>query len=62
MSNSGNYLSQSQTATKLGVTNATLLNWRRNGTGPRWYKFNDHLVRYNVEDLNDWIAEQEGGR
>lgn len=45
----------------LGVSEATLRNWRKNCTGPVYLKFGDSEaspVRYRESDIEAWIEER----
>lgn len=46
-------------ATMVGASPLTLRQWRRRGTGPRWYRAGDRLVRYRRSAVVAWLAEQE---
>lgn len=39
----------------LGVTELTLRNWRKAGSGPPWIKLNGYMIRYDSADLEAWI-------
>ena len=41
----------------LGVTWETLKHWRRDKTGPRYYRVGHKMVRYTVADLMEWVAK-----
>jgi excisionase family DNA binding protein len=41
----------------LGVKRTTLWRWRRNGEGPRWLIVGDCSVRYDPQDVRDYIEE-----
>lgn len=43
----------------LGIPQRTLDQWRWLGKGPRWSKVGRH-VRYQWEDVEDWLTEQSG--
>lgn len=34
---------------------------RTRGTGPKFHKVNDRVVRYNVADLDAWLLSNGGG-
>ena len=42
-------------AALLGVSQETLRNWRKAGTGPRWAKLSTHTVVYPVDELRSFI-------
>lgn len=50
-------LTPHEAAEYLSVGYSTLKKWRVNGDGPRYAKVGK-AVRYRVEDLNEWLAEQ----
>lgn len=52
----GTYLTTEQAAQYLCVSKSTLENWRWLRGGPPYIKLG-HLVRYKVEDLEAWAAE-----
>ena len=41
----------------LKVSKRKLQSMRAEGTGPRWFRI-DRQVRYPVEELHRWVAEQ----
>ena len=58
-------LTTSEAAEAIGVTESTLVNWRRVGQGPRFVRLGYKTVRYSHEDLAHWLAAQTvetGGR
>ena len=44
-------------AAHLGVTLATLENWRLSGYGPPWFQLGE-LIRYSATDVDAWLALQ----
>ncbi|MFZ9754368.1 MAG: helix-turn-helix domain-containing protein, partial [Cyanobium sp.] len=44
-------------AAHLGVTLATLENWRLSGYGPAWFQLGE-LIRYSATDVDAWLALQ----
>lgn len=48
-------LTRKQAAEYLDLTEATLAQMATRGTGPRFSKLNERLVRYRLEDLDAWI-------
>jgi predicted DNA-binding transcriptional regulator AlpA len=42
----------------LGVARQTLRNWRNLRKGPRYIKIGARIVRYNVDDLREFIRKQ----
>lgn len=50
-------LSTKQLAKHLAVSEWLLKKWRREGTGPNWYRVPDtNLIRYKASDLASWKA------
>ena len=49
-----NLLSTPEAAAKLGVSSATLVDWRVRRKGPRYTKLG-RLVRYHDQDLSDFV-------
>jgi len=45
-------------AAYLGIKPRTLAAWRAKGRGPRFRKFQQQLVFYHKDDLDQWIASQ----
>ena len=43
-------------AAHLGVTLATLENWRLSGYGPTWFQLGE-LIRYSATDVDAWLAQ-----
>lgn len=50
-------LTPEQAAERLAMPVLTLQTWRKNGTGPRFYKLG-RRIRYRAEDLEQWIEKQ----
>jgi hypothetical protein len=42
----------------LGVCEASLRAWRAAGTGPRYYRAGEKLIRYRIADLDEWIESR----
>lgn len=51
------WLTADEAATYLRVKSSTLRQWRYTGAGPAYSKINARLVRYRVEDLDDWLSD-----
>lgn len=51
-------LKEKQAARYIGVNDTTLRMWRYSGTGPRYFKPGDKLIRYRKVDLDQWINER----
>ncbi len=54
-------LTEAETAQRLGVSAATLRNWRRQEVGPVYRRFG-RTVRYLESDLEKYIAANVGVR
>ena len=52
-------LTPSQLSRKLTVPKATLAFWRTTNQGPKFLKIGRH-VRYNIQDVNDWLDRCTG--
>lgn len=50
-------LSIEETTLYLGVTKATLANWRSTNCGPKYYKPTNKLIYYFKSDLDEWIKK-----
>jgi hypothetical protein len=48
------YFNVEEAAEYLGLTKHTLNLWRKNKTGPKYYKPSRHIL-YDVCDLQDWV-------
>ncbi|AGH50185.1 hypothetical protein G432_12320 [Sphingomonas sp. MM-1] len=46
----------------LRLTRRGLEDMRAKGTGPRFHKVNDRVVRYHVRDLDAWLLGEGGKR
>lgn len=51
------YLNPREAATYLGIGHSTLSIHRMNGTGPAYIKWSPMNVRYDVLELDRWMAE-----
>lgn len=49
--------SAKEVASKLGVTDRTLLNWHRRGIGPTRYILSPRCARYKLSEVHDWISK-----
>jgi excisionase family DNA binding protein len=54
------YLTELEVSKKTKISLATLRRWRLENRGPRYRKFGS-LVRYNEDDLDDWMDAQPSG-
>ena len=50
-----NWFTTEQLSSYMAVPVNTLLHWRKNATGPRYYKFG-RSVRYAKADVDSWVA------
>lgn len=50
-------LTPAQVADRLGVSENTLRNWRKDGTGPRAVFLSVRTIRYPEDDLVAWLDE-----
>lgn len=53
-------LKSKEVAEMLGVTTATLLRWRNEGTAPRHVRLPSGIVRFRIEDVEKWLKRNEG--
>lgn len=51
------HLTPQDLAARVGVPVATVYNWRTSGYGPRGFRVGKYL-RYRLEDVEAWEAEQ----
>jgi predicted DNA-binding transcriptional regulator AlpA len=54
-------LTDRQAAVALGVSRRTLQAWRLINLGPQITRVGPRLVRYKVEDINNWIDKSAVG-
>lgn len=54
-----NLLTEKQAAEFLGFTARALQKWRIQGTGPKFVRISSRAIRYQVQDLIDWIEENK---
>ena len=52
------FLSESQTAKYLNLSKKSLQNWRFNRQGPPYVKLNMKTIRYQREDLDQWMKDR----
>ena len=52
------FLSERKAADILGVSVKSLRRWRYQRSGPPYVKLR-HLIRYSVQDLQNWMAGQK---
>lgn len=48
-----NFIDARAAATRVGVSERTLSNWRSSGKGPDFYKLGGKIL-YKIEDLDAW--------
>jgi predicted DNA-binding transcriptional regulator AlpA len=53
------FLTEDQTAAFLCVSLSTLRRWRRNGTGPKYFRLGN-IIRYGKAEVVRFIAEHSG--
>ena len=61
MDNAAQLLRPDEAARRIGVLPHTLQSWRSRGTGPRFVKLSARAVRYDVRDIDAWLAEHTHG-
>ncbi|MFA3877591.1 helix-turn-helix transcriptional regulator [Streptomyces sp. MMCC 100] len=57
-------LTPAELAAELGVSTKTLMNWRWQGTGPRYVKLTpgrSGRIRYRRRDVNAWLVSCAAG-
>lgn len=52
-------LKSKEVAAMLGITTATLLRWRNEGTAPRHVRLPSGIVRFRIEDVERFIKAGE---
>ena len=51
-----NLIKPSEAAEILDVKIGTLRAWRSQGVGPRCYRLTPRLIRYDIDEINQWIS------
>lgn len=51
-------LTPRQTTERLGVHVDTLKTWRREHKGPPWIQLDGRQIRYDEDELNQWLQER----
>ena len=51
-------LNTREAAAFLGTSKSTLEHWRIHGEGPRFICLGKRAIRYRMDDLKQWLAEQ----
>jgi predicted DNA-binding transcriptional regulator AlpA len=54
------FLSPRQLADSLGVSESALYVWRKLGAGPDFVRLR-RVVRYDVQDVESWLAQKREG-
>ena len=39
----------------LNLTTQTLMLWRKKGIGPKWIKLGQNIVRYPIDEYEEWM-------
>lgn len=52
-------LTTKQLAEQLKVDRKTVERWRKKGTGPKWIKLSDQVVRYDEKDVQEWLDKKK---
>jgi len=52
-------LAPAELASELGVSVATLRQWRWRGEGPAHIKLNSRVIRYKADDVDAWLARRD---
>jgi predicted DNA-binding transcriptional regulator AlpA len=55
------WLTPEEAAAYLCLKRRGLEDMRTRGTGPKFHKVNDRVVRYHVRDLDAWLLSKGGG-
>jgi predicted DNA-binding transcriptional regulator AlpA len=53
------YYTTEEVAAALGLAVVTLAKWRAVGKGPKFVKPSPGMVRYRIEDIDEWMTAQE---
>lgn len=54
-------VSTAEAAQRLGVKEQTLRSWRSKGRGPAYVPFGKNTVKYDLRDLDQWVADHKRG-
>ena len=49
------YFKPNEIASMLDLTTQTLMLWRKKGIGPRWVKLGQNIVRYPIDEYEEWM-------
>ncbi len=52
-------LTTKEVADRLGVHVQTVKNWRKQGTGPPFFKIGPRLIRYLKTEVDSWLENTE---
>lgn len=55
-------LTLAEVADRIGIACNTLRKWLDQGIGPRHYLFGERVIRFDQADVDQWIADHEGGQ
>lgn len=58
----GRLLTPKETAELLRCTEGELASWRREGTGPKYFRLGYRTLRYSVQQVEAWLRTQEAKR
>ena len=58
---SSKLMSPADAAAYLGVRKRTLVYWRACGTGPKFLKITNRMIRYEIDELNKFITSVRSG-
>ena len=54
-------LTPAEAAEVIGMSQATLIDWRRKGIGPQWIRVSAKMVRYERAAIDRFLAERARG-
>jgi phage terminase Nu1 subunit (DNA packaging protein) len=55
------WLTPGEVASALKISPRTIEKWRQNGTGPRWTRLSNGMVRYRLDHYLAWCASRDTG-
>lgn len=55
------FIDEHQVAEMVGLSVKTLRRWRLFGRGPKYHKLNGRAVRYEIAEIEAWVAAQPTG-
>jgi predicted DNA-binding transcriptional regulator AlpA len=50
------FMTEQQLCEMIGVHPRTPKRWRRDGDGPAYSRLGARMIRYRIQDVNEWIA------